>query len=78
MTFIQRRGLIRARSLRMAAAPLSPCRQVPRQRTSEGQAFGLQGFAPFTFGCGLSRTAFELPRLDCGGPRQIPRQRINP
>ena len=62
MTFIQRRGLIRARCPRMAAAPLPPCRQVPRQRTSEGQAFGLQGFAPFTFGCGLSRTT-----LSCHG-----------
>jgi hypothetical protein len=77
MAFIQRRGSPRAQSLRMATAPLSPCRQVPRQRTSEGQAFGLQGVAPFTFGCGHFRTPFELPRLDCGGPRQIPRQRIN-
>jgi hypothetical protein len=62
MAFIQQRGSLRARSYRMAAAPLSPCRQVPRQRTSEGQAFGLQGFAPFTFGCGYFRTT-----LSCHG-----------
>jgi hypothetical protein len=62
MTFIQRRWFTprpkspHGHSSAVATPPSS------RQRTSEGQAFGLQGFAPFIFGCGLSRTT-----LSCHG-----------